>query len=353
MAGGRLDLTEDEARGLPSRRYHAPVCCGPAPERDARKRTAPPAYRRGTAGSAAVYRQDQPPLPRAPPAEEPPVKFNNLDQFRAWQDKSVTLLGMSGVGKTRISNILRRHNWFHYSGDYRIGTHYLDEPILDNIKRQAMQIPFLRELLRSDSIHICNNITVDNLKPVSSFLGKIGNPELGGLSLAEFKKRQALHRNAEIAAMKDVPAFIHKAREIYGYRHFVNDAGGSVCELEDDSVINLLAEHTLVLYIRATREDEEELMHRAEQDPKPLYYRESFLDEQLENYLGERGLSYVALVDPDDFVRWVFPRLVRIRTPRYEAIAERFGYTVSTAEIASVRDEPDFLGLLEQVVSRG
>ncbi|HHH45384.1 MAG TPA: ATPase, partial [Thiotrichales bacterium] len=148
------------------------------------------------------------------------------DAFRRWEHKSITLLGMSGVGKTQISNMLRRNDWFHYSGDYRIGTRYLDEPILDNIKRQAMQVPFLRDLLRSDSIHIMNNITVDNLQPVSSFLGKLGNPELGGLPLAEFKRRQRLHREAEIRAMRDVPEFIRKAREIYGYRHFVNDAGG-------------------------------------------------------------------------------------------------------------------------------
>ena len=84
-----------------------------------------------------------------------------LREFRAWDNKCVTLLGMSGVGKTRLATLLRRQNWFHYSGDYRIGTRYLDEPILDNIKQQAMQVPFLRDLLRSDSIYVRNNITVD------------------------------------------------------------------------------------------------------------------------------------------------------------------------------------------------
>jgi hypothetical protein len=45
--------------------------------------------------------------------------------------------------------------WFHYSGDYRIGTKDLGEPILDNIKQQAMEVPFLKDLLLSDSIYIC------------------------------------------------------------------------------------------------------------------------------------------------------------------------------------------------------
>lgn len=273
-------------------------------------------------------------------------------EFRRWEHKSITLLGMSGVGKTRLAHMLRRHDWFHYSGDYRIGTRYLDEPILDNIKTQMMQVPFLRELLRSDSIYIVNNITVDNLQPVSSFLGKLGDPERGGLPLAEFKRRQALHHQAEIATMRDVPEFIRKAREIYGYRHFINDAGGSVCELDDPETLEILARHTLILYIKATQEDEQELIRRAEADPKPLYYREAFLDEQLALYLREKDLDYVAQIDPDDFVRWMFPRLFRARIPRYEAIARDYGYTVTTEELWKVRDEADFLALIEQALER-
>ncbi len=274
------------------------------------------------------------------------------EAFRAWENKCITLLGMSGVGKTRLAVMLRRHNWFHYSGDYRIGTRYLDEPILDHIKQQAMQVPFLRELLRSDSIYIRNNLTVDNLQPVSAFLGKLGDPERGGLGLKEFKRRQALHREAEIAAMKDVPEFIRKSREIYGYRHFVNDAGGSLCELDDPQVLDILAEHTLILYIEASEKDTEALIRRAEQDPKPLYYREEFLDEQLAIYMRERGLAYVALIDPDDFVRWMFPRLFRARLPRYEAIAREYGYTITTDELALVETEAQFLQLVELALER-
>ncbi len=279
------------------------------------------------------------------------MKLSAAD-FRNWEHKSITLLGMSGVGKTRLASMLRAHDWFHYSGDYRIGTRYLDEPILDNIKQQAMQVPFLRDLLRSDSIFIRNNITVDHLKPVSSFLGKVGNPERGGLDLDEFKHRQRLHHDAEVAAMKDVPEFIRKAQEIYGYRHFINDAGGSVCELEDEEVIEVLAGHTLILYLQATHDDEEALMARAAADPKPLYYREAFLDEQLARYMAEKGLEYSALIEPDDFVRWIFPHLFKSRIPRYEAIAARYGYTVTTTELAQVESEQDFIDLVATAIER-
>jgi hypothetical protein len=280
------------------------------------------------------------------------MKFT-VDSFRAWKNKSVTLVGMSGVGKTYLSGMLRGHDWFHYSGDYRIGTRYLDEPILDMIKQQAMQVPFLKELLRRDWIDIRNNIKIHDLGPVLSFVGKLGNPELDGVPLADFMRRQALYRDAEIAAMKDVPEFIRKAHEIYGYDHFVNDVGGSLCELEDDAVIDLLARHTLILYIQVTDADEEQtLIDRAVSDPKPLYYRPAFLEEQLAVYLRESGLAYAAEIDPNAFGRWVFPRLFRSRIPRYEAIAGPHGYTVTSREVAQVRDERDFLALLETAIGR-
>lgn len=280
------------------------------------------------------------------------MKFT-VEEFRAWEHKKVTLLGMSGVGKTYISNMLRQHDWFHYSGDYRIGTRYLDESIMDLIKQQAMQIPFLKDLLRKDWIFIKNNIKVDDLGPVLSYVGKLGNPELGGVPLGEFVERQSQYRRAEIAAMYDVPDFIRKADEVYGYRHFVNDVGGSLCELEEPSVIDLLVKHTFILYIQVTDEEEEQkLISRAQSAPKPLYYRPDFLQTELENYLSEYGLQYAAEMDPDGFTRWVFPRLFHSRIPRYSAIAEPHGYTVTSREIAQVRDEQDFLSLLELAIAR-
>ena len=276
----------------------------------------------------------------------------SADEFRNWKHRSITLLGMSGVGKTYLSALLRRSDWFHYSGDYRIGTRYLDEHILDLIKGQAMQVPFLKDLLRRDWIFIRNNIKVNDLGPVLSFVGKLGNPDLGGLAMEEFSRRQALYRQGEIAAMMDVPAFVRKAQQIYGYNHFVNDVGGSLCELEEPAVIDLLARHTLILYIQVPPEDELKLIQRAQADPKPLYYRPEFLRTAVKDFLAARGLEYVAQIEPDDFTRWVFPRLFHSRVPRYEAIARPHGYTLSSQEVSGVRDERDFLQLLDAAIAR-
>jgi len=284
-----------------------------------------------------------------PSSENITLKLSSTE-FREEKNKAITLLGMSGVGKTFLSNILRNSDWFHYSGDYRIGSRYLNEPILDNIKKQAMQVPFLRDLLRSDSIYITNNIAFENLTIMSTFLGKIGDPELGGLSLEEFKRRQKLFYDAEYAAMFDVPEFMQKARDIYGLDHFVNDAGGSLCEFDDESVIKMLGENTIILYIQANDADEKYLIERATAAPKPMYYRAQYLDEQLEIYMLENSLEYVSMIVPDEFVRWVFPRLFYARIPRYERIAKEYGYTIKTEDLYKIKTEADFLQLVENTL---
>ena len=98
--------------------------------------------------------------------------------------------------------------------------------------------------------------------------------------------------------------------------------------------------------------EEQKLINRAQSDPKPLYYRPAFLREQLDIYLQENDLEYAAEMDPDDFTRWVFPHLFHSRIPRYEAIAKPHGYTVTSQEVSNVRDESDFLQLLETVIAR-
>ena len=272
------------------------------------------------------------------------------EEFLRWEHKAITLLGMSGIGKTTLSNKLPKSDWFHYSGDYRIGTRYLEEPIVDNVKRAAMQVPFLRTLLCSDSIYIGSNITVHNLEPLSAFLGKVGDASKGGLACEEFLARQRLHREAEISAMRDVAAFVEKARDIYGYAHFVNDAGGSVCELDDPGTMELLAAHTMIVYIRADEGMEQELIRRQRSHPKPLYYGEPFFRRSLARYLETEEPTSPESIDPDRFVRWIFPRLVEHRRPLYEGIASAHGYTVTAADAETVRDDRDFIELVARTI---
>ena len=271
--------------------------------------------------------------------------------------KRVALFGMSGLGKTRIAAMLRdRAQWFHYSVDFRIGTRYMGEHIVDNFKREAMRNPFLRELLMSDSIYIASNITFHNLAPLSTYLGKPGDPGRGGIPFDEYLRRQRQHRKAEIAATRDALVFMDKAREIYGYDHFVCDTSGSLCEVADpfdpaDPVLTDLTSQALLVWIRGTEEHVEELAARFDHAPKPMYYPEAFLTALWTEYRAERGLAPDA-VDPDAFIRHGFRRLIAHRLPRYRAMAERWGVTVEAAEIAAVRDPQDFCALVAEAIAR-
>ena len=241
-------------------------------------------------------------------------------------------------------------DWFHYSVDFRIGTRYMGEHIVDNFKREAMRNPFLRQLLRSDSIYIASNITFHNLEPLSTYLGKPGDPAKGGIPFDEYIRRQRQHRSAEISATRDALLFIDKAGEIYGYDHFVCDTSGSLCEVVDpddpaDPVMTDLAGATLPVWFRGTEADLEALTSRFEKAPKPMYYPEGFLT-RLWHELPRRPGRAPEGVDPDDFIRHGFRALMAHRLPRYAAMAARWGVTVEAAEVAAVRDPQDFDALI-------
>ena len=283
--------------------------------------------------------------------------FSSADEFVKAPRRAVTVFGMAGVGKTRLSAMLRASKWFHYSADYRIGTRYMGEYIVDNFKREAMKVPFLAELLRSDSIYISSNITFDNLDPLSSYLGTPGTPDKGGLTLGEYQRRQEQHRVAEIAALRDVPHFIERAKALYGYNDFIADTGGSLIEVIDpadaeDPVVRTLTDATALLYIRGTGKDASELVRRFKHSPKPLYYRPEFLLEKWAEYKLIQGIVADDDVDPKGFGLWSFEALLQDRLPRYQALADNFGYVVEASDLATVRDGDEFIDLMAAAIEQ-
>lgn len=287
-----------------------------------------------------------------------PNSFPSLDEF-ADLPHAVSLLGMSGVGKTMLSKQLRRDdNWFHYSADYRIGTGYLAEHIIDNIKFRIMRTdPFVADLLRSDSIYINHNISVDNLDPVSTYLGMFGDPKNGGLNKETFLERQQQYRTAEISTMQDVPRFMEKAWRIYECKNFINDASGSLCEIvdlkdPDDPVISALTGSTMILYIRANAAGEEALKERAQTDPKPLFYYPDFIDQHIANEPDDG-----AGVNSKEFARRLFPPLLEDRKPRYAEFAKRYGFEIEVERLLNgdaitgkVPDTEKFIALIYDVL---
>lgn len=277
-----------------------------------------------------------------------------------WLDcraRRVLLFGMSGLGKTHLAALLRdRARWFHYSVDYRIGTRYMGEYIADNFKREAMKVPLLRELLLTDSVYIASNITFENLAPLSTYLGKPGNPALGGLPFAEYCARQSQHREAEIAALMDTERFIRRAADIYGYEDFVCDSGGSICEVVNpddpaDPVLTALSAHHLMVWIEGSEAHRDALIARFDRAPKPMYYQPEFLREVWEDYLSSNNLTEDE-VNPDAFLRHGYARLLAHRQPRYAAMARNWGVSITADEAMRVTSPDDFNALIATALER-
>lgn len=281
--------------------------------------------------------------------------YETADDWRNAPNKHILLFGMSGLGKTYVSNLLRdQGDWFHYSVDYRIGTRYMGEYIADNAKAEAMKVPFLRDLLMSDSIYIGSNITFENLSPVASYLGKPGDPKNGGVPIDEYRRRQDQFRRAEIDALMDTSYFIRRAQSLYGYPNFICDTGGSICEWVDpddanDPIMTALAKECLCVWIEGSDAHIDELCRRFDKAPKPMSYQPEFLTKAWADYLAEKSVSPDD-VNPDDFIRWTYRKALDHRQPRYRQMANRWGITVKAEDIYAVRSAEDFQELIARTL---
>ena len=322
---------------------------GPRPERTA---LASLAARSPAALTAPLATAPPARLARARSRPEARMIYETPDDWQRAPHKRVALFGMSGLGKTRIAAMLREEaDWFHYSVDFRIGTRYMGEHIVDNFKREAMRNPFLRQLLRSDSIYIASNITFQNLDPLSTYLGKPGDPAKGGIPFDEYLRRQRQHRGAEISRHPRRAPLHRQGR--------------------GDLRLRALRLRHLGLALRGRRPRRP----RRPGDARPRRRRPAGL---VPRHRGRPRGAGRALrpgarsrcttprasspasgtstsptrarradeVDPDAFIRHGFRALMAHRLPRYAAMAARWGVTVEAAEVAAVRDPQDFDALV-------
>ncbi|HEY8189456.1 MAG TPA: hypothetical protein VIF12_02140 [Micavibrio sp.] len=243
----------------------------------------------------------------------------DAESFLAQPCKAVTIMGMSGAGKTHTSLMLAAQGWRHYSCDYMIGTKFLNIP----------------------------GVTREDLRPLSAFVGQVGDPAMGGLPLEEFRRRQALYYEAECQSLREAGDDVAQA----GGRNFINDSTGSLCEIEDRDLLDFIGGRTLFVYVKASPEEEMEILERARHYPKPLFFPRDRFDGWLDSFMREKNVTAVEGIAPDEFSRWVFPHLFASRLPKYQALADRYGVTVPSEEFKKIDSGKAFLSCIAEALS--
>ncbi len=238
--------------------------------------------------------------------------------------KAVTLIGMSGAGKTFLSCRLEEWGWRNFSCDYVIGETYLKD-VLAPYSNDSNAAPF----------------SAENISALHAYLGKLGNPDQGGHFLDLFLERQKAYYDAEVAALKEMGAVMDQ-----GLGAFVHDSTGSLCEIEDEDLIRDVGQRTLFVYLKTDEAAERVVLQRAQDYPKPLFFPRSFLLQKIDEYLKEHGLQGAEQMEPDAFSRWVFPRLFEARKPKYQRLADLYGVTVPASRFDGVSSAQEFVDII-------
>lgn len=248
--------------------------------------------------------------------------------FDVIEPKVITLMGMSGVGKTYLSMLMAKEGWHHYSCDLEIGVNFLKKDI-----EQTLNEP-------------CR-VTANDLSQLSQYVGRLGAADKGGLPFDEFKRRQQQYLEAECQSLRQLKFVVRHVNQ-HGMHHVINDSTGSLCEINDDVLLDSIDENSLIVYIKATPEQEQEVLKRAQEYPKPLFFSPEKFEGWVEEFFNEKGLSDAGEIDTDEFSRWVFPKLFKNRLPKYQAIADKYGVTISSEEFLNVRTADDFIAVIRK-----
>ena len=239
-------------------------------------------------------------------------------EFFDQPSKAITLIGMSGAGKTHISCQLEKWGWYNYSCDYVIGAEYLKDEL--------------------DSVH---GLSAENIGALSVYLGKLGKPLSGGFDIELFQQRQKSYYDAEIMALDAMGSALENVSS-----DFVHDSTGSLCEIEDDALLKKIGEQTMFIYLKTGEQEEQEVLKRAQEYPKPLFFPPQFMTEQLSIYMSQNDHENVAEIEPDEFSRWVFPILFEARKPKYQRLADLYGITISSNEFKNLQSSDQFIEII-------
>ena len=249
------------------------------------------------------------------------MHFTSGAEFLAWQDKRLAFIGMSGVGKSMLAGYLNPDLWTTFCTDFLLA----DGPLRPELEAFAgKDFPASHE----------------DISTLSAYVGKLGAAVEGGLSLDEFRRRQTLHAKAERETFETLAQTLasHEGPAIV-------DAGGSLVEIIEfdgsDPLLDQLAAEVFFIYIQADAGQTRKLIDRQLLAPKPMFYRPDFLDQAI----GEFD-DPLESASPDAFIRFVFPRLIEARKPRYAALSAAGGVCLPLSLANQVRSDEELLQLI-------
>ena len=247
-----------------------------------------------------------------------------------FQFKRIALLGMSGLGKTFISqNLFKNDNWSHYSVDYEIG----------------------RLLFQNEHENLFEGFTIDNLTNLSNFLGKPGSSSKGGIPFSEYVLRQRLHCEAEKEATLNACSLIEKSPDL---SKIVCDTSGSICELvnpsdKKDKLLTSLSRNFLIICLEAPNSIYQVLIDRFLARPKPMYYEENFLHSLWQTFkIGSTDTE--DKINPDDFMIFGYKALIERRKAIYDIIAKNWGIKLNFDILRSVKTADDLMEAVQSEI---
>lgn len=227
------------------------------------------------------------------------------------EQSAISLLGMSGVGKSTIAGVLA-------GAGYRVIS--IDR-VIERILLEPERAP--DPLDEPDSPKPPNRALAD-VRVLSTFVGLPGATSSGGLPWNEFIRRQELYGQAERRA---TDLCIETVRDSKDRRRIVIDSTGSCCQLPAASLYRLREVSSFTL-LGADDMPASRLWNRANDSPKPLLFPSGELMGWLKEYVGSEDLDQVDHMSSEDFLEWVFPRLASWRQHAYGELIRTYGGTI-------------------------
>jgi len=196
--------------------------------------------------------------------------------------------------------MLDKQGWCHYSCDLEIGKRILGEEI-----EKTLGEP--------------NKVTAADLSQLSRYVSRLGDIQKGALPYDEFKRRQKKYYDAECKSLGQLRQVVtHATRN--GFTHTVNDSTGSLCEIDDAQLMDFIDENSLIVYIKASAEEEQEVLKRAQEYPKPMFFSPEKFDEWVQQYAADNKISAEEF-DPDGIP---LDHTIEANTPMENTIAAGF-----------------------------